>query len=79
MSDTEQRLNPSMRIEQVIGFSSLVLVVYYTVGQCWQYEIAFDSSWLSAGKKGRYKSESIYYTADAAEREGRQQVKVLLG
>jgi hypothetical protein len=47
-----------MRIEQVIGFSSLVLVVYYMIGQCWQYEIAFDPSWLSAGKKGRYNQRA---------------------
>jgi hypothetical protein len=62
--------NPT-RIEKLISISNLTLVVYYTAGKCWQYAIA--------STLGSLESESIYYTAEAAEREGREQIRVLLG
>jgi hypothetical protein len=65
------RENPSTRLEKLISISNLTLVVYYTAGKCWQYAIA--------STLGSLESESIYYTAEAAEREGRRQVEVLLG
>ena len=60
-----------MKIDKVIEINKLTLLVYYTPGKCWQYAIA--------GKYGSYESESIYYTAEAAEREGRRQIEMLLG
>jgi hypothetical protein len=31
----------------------------------------------SAGKHGSYESEGIYYTAEAAEKRGREQIELL--
>ena len=59
-----------MNIDKVIEINKLTLLVYYTPGKCWQYAIA--------GKHGSYESEGIYYGAEAAEREGRKQIELLL-
>jgi hypothetical protein len=71
MTGRQERSNPPTRIEKLTAIRSLILVVYYTAGKCWKYAIA--------GANGSYESEGIYYTAEAAEREGRRQVEVLLG
>lgn len=60
-----------MRIEKAIAIKNFTLLVYYTAGKCWKYAIA--------GKDGSYESDGIYYSAEAAEREGRRQIEVLLG
>lgn len=70
MTEKLGELKPT-RIEKVVAIGSLTLLVYYTAGKCWKYAIA--------GANGSYESEGIYYTAEAAEREGRRQVEVLLG
>ena len=59
-----------MKIDSVIEINELTLLVYYTPGKCWQYAIA--------GKDGSYESEGIYYSADAAEKKGREQIQLLL-
>jgi hypothetical protein len=59
-----------MKIDKVVEIKKLTLLVYYTPGKCWQYAIA--------GKDGSYESEEIYYTADAAEKQGREQIQLLL-
>jgi hypothetical protein len=59
-----------MKIDKVVEINKLTLLVYYTSSKCWQYAIA--------GKHGSYESEGIYYTADAAEREGKEQIQLLL-
>ena len=59
-----------MKIDKIIGIEELILWVYYTPGKCWQYAIS--------GKHGSLESEGIYYTAEAAERKGREQIQILL-
>ena len=71
MIGRQESSNPSTRIEKIISIDGLMLMVYYTSGQCWKYAIA--------GINGSYESEGIYYTARDAERKGRDEVKTLLG
>jgi hypothetical protein len=59
-----------MKIKKAISINNLSLMIYYTKSNCWKYAIASEN--------GSYESESIYYTAHAAEREGRKQIEMLL-
>lgn len=55
-----------MKIDKIISINDFSLVIYYTDGKCWQYAIASEN--------GSYESEGIFYTKEAAFREGRKQV-----
>ena len=67
-----------MNIDKMIEINELTLLVYYTPGKCWQYAIIKGAPAASAGKDDSLESEGIYYTADAAEKKGREQIQLLL-
>jgi hypothetical protein len=68
-----------MKVEKVININGLSLLIYYTSGKCWQYAHCEADPCGIASENGSYECESIYYTPQAAEREGRRQVQMLLG
>jgi hypothetical protein len=60
-------LSPA-KIYLVVGTGLGTLVVFYTNAHCWQFRIA-----TSFG--GVFGLRRIYYTAEAAERAGREWIK----
>jgi hypothetical protein len=61
-----------MRIEHLISISGAILIVYYTPGKCYQYEISFwDGSFA--------RPQEIYYTAEAALEVGIEAIEIVIG
>jgi predicted Fe-Mo cluster-binding NifX family protein len=59
-----------MRIEEVININGYTLMVYYTPGRCYQFSIIDVDGMV-------YDFDDIFYTAEAAEREGRAAIRVV--
>ena len=60
-----------MKIDLMTGIEKFTLVVFYTNENCWQLAVI--------GADGRvHKFYELFYSAEAAEREGRQWIKVVL-
>ncbi|MBE9168686.1 hypothetical protein IQ238_14615 [Pleurocapsales cyanobacterium LEGE 06147] len=61
-----------MKIEHLVSIDGAILVVYYTSGSCYQYEIAFWDGSI-------YQPTEIYYTAEAALKVGIERIKIVIG
>ncbi len=61
-----------MIIEILVNIDDCLLSVFFTRGNSWQYSILFSDSSL-------YSPPEIYYTKEAAERVGRETIKLNLG
>lgn len=53
-----------MRIEKIVGFDGLTLLIYYTKAHCWQFAVIGEDAKF-------WQSNKIFYTADAAEVAGK--------
>jgi hypothetical protein len=60
-----------VKILQILNIANFTLAIYYTPGLCYQYCIIDPEGIV-------YNFEDIFYTAEAAEREGRESVNVAL-
>ena len=61
-----------MKVDKLINIEGYSLAVFYTNSSCWQYSILFPN--------GSFVSPTeIYYTAQAAERVGREALNKVLG
>ena len=61
-----------MRIEHLISINGAILMVYYTKGKCYQYEIAFGDYTI-------YQPDEIYYTANKALEIGIERIRITIG
>jgi hypothetical protein len=59
---------PDIKVDTVICINSIVLIVYYTPGSCWQFRIISRSL-------GIFGEQKIYYSAAAALRMGLEWVR----
>ena len=62
----------TMKIDLITGIENKTLVVFYTNSKCWQFAVITADGRV-------HLSYEIFYSAEAAEREGRQWIKVALG
>jgi hypothetical protein len=53
-----------MKIEKIICLDGLMLLIYHTKAHCWQFAVIGDDAKL-------WQSNKIFYTADAAEADGK--------
>ncbi len=61
-----------MKIDLMRGIENLTLIVFYRSADYWQFAV------ITADRK-LHQPHDIFYTAESAEREGRQWIKVALG
>ncbi|WP_036489777.1 hypothetical protein [Myxosarcina sp. GI1] len=59
-----------MSIIKLIGIKQYTLAVYYTLSDCYKYAIIDDYGTV-------YEPDEIYYTSEAAEREGREAINTV--
>ncbi|MEO0687319.1 MAG: hypothetical protein AAFY76_20285 [Cyanobacteria bacterium J06649_11] len=59
-----------MRIVKVISIKQYTLAIYYTSYDCYKYSIIDDYGML-------YELDDIFYTSEAAEREGREAINAV--
>ena len=59
-----------MSIIKVISINQYILTVYYTSADCYKYSIIDDYGTV-------YEPDDIFYTSEAAEREGREAVNTV--
>lgn len=64
----------SNRICGVTNIDGLTLVVYYTAGSAYQFEVLCPPP-----DDDLYRHEKIFYTPEAAEREGRKWIQRVFG
>ena len=60
-----------MKINKLVRINGCLLCVFHT-SRCWQYSILFSNG-------GILSPDEIYYTPQAAERLGREAIKLNLG
>ncbi len=61
------RSRSRMSIIKIIGIKQYTLAVYYTSADCYKYSIIDDYG-------AAYEPDDIFYTSEAAEREGRKAI-----
>ena len=61
-----------MKIDLITGIENKTLVVFYTNSKCWQFAVIDADAQI-------HRPKDIFYSAEAAERDGRQWIKVALG
>lgn len=59
-----------MKIINVFGINQYILAVYYTSYDCYKYSVIDDYGTV-------YEPDDIFYTPDAAEREGREAINTV--
>ena len=59
-----------MSIIKIIGIKQYTLAVYYTSADCYKYSIIDDYG-------AAYEPDDIFYTSEAAEREGRKAINTV--
>ena len=59
-----------MKIIKLIGINKYTLTVYYTSSDCFKYSIIDDYGTV-------YEPDDIFYTSEAAEREGREAINTV--
>ena len=59
-----------MKIIKTISIEQYILTVYYTSSDCFQYSIIDDYGTV-------YEPDDIFYTPEAAEREGREAINTV--
>ena len=59
-----------MKIIKIISIEQHILAVYYTSAECFQYAIIDEGGTV-------YEPDDIFYTSEAAEREGRKAIKTV--
>jgi len=59
-----------MSIIQVISINQYTLAIYYTSADCYKYSIIDDYGMV-------YELDDIFYTSEAAEREGREAINTV--
>ena len=52
-----------VKVDTVLCVNSSILMVFYTLGHCWEFRIISRTG-------GRFGEQKIYYTAEAALRTG---------
>jgi hypothetical protein len=60
----------SMSIIKIISINQYTLAIYYTSADCYKYTIIDDYGTV-------YEPDDIFYTSDAAEREGREAINTV--
>jgi hypothetical protein len=60
----------SMSIIKIISINQYTLAIYYTSSDCYKYTIIDDYGTV-------YEPDDIFYTSDAAEREGREAINTV--
>ncbi len=53
------------KIHLIVGFRDTTLIVFYTEAHCWQFRVISSGGAVFGERK-------IYYTAEAAEKAGRE-------
>ena len=61
-----------MSIIQVISINQYTLAIYYTSADCYKYYIIDDYGTV-------YEPDDIFYSSEAAEREGREVINTVSG
>lgn len=59
-----------MKIIKIISINKYTLTIYYTSANCFQYTIIDDYGTV-------YEPDDIFYTSEAAEREGREAINTV--
>ena len=59
---------PKIRIELIVAIEGLVLAVYYSPRHCYQFSIIDEFNMV-------YEFDDVFYSAEAAETEGRAAIK----
>ncbi len=59
-----------MSIIKIISINQYILTVYYTYSDCYKYSIIDDDGTV-------YEPDDIFYTIEAAEREGREAINTV--
>ena len=59
-----------MKIIKTISIEQYILTVYYTSAECYKYSIIDDYGIV-------YEPDDIFYTSEAAEREGREAINTV--
>jgi hypothetical protein len=60
----------SMSIIKLVGINQYTLAIYYTSADCYKYTIIDDYGTV-------YEPDDIFYTSEAAEREGREAINTV--
>ncbi len=59
-----------MKIIKILSIGKFILAVYYTKSDCYQYSIIDDYGTV-------LEPDDIFYTSEAAEREGREAINIV--
>ena len=59
-----------MKIISMLSINRYILAVYYTSYDCYKYSIIDDDGMV-------YELDDIFYTSEAAEREGREAINAV--
>lgn len=61
-----------MKIENILGINGLILLIYYTSADYWQFAVI--------GKSGQlWQPDDIFFTPSMAETEGKKWIRAVLG